>query len=346
MRRSIVEMGGRKVADEGVGTLAHVSANDVQPSTPAEPEADLAGSGVHLQALGAHVGALLGRSVDELVSLVESPDAAVPVRHAAGLLLSLAGDPRVSVDDPRMVDIPAAAVPIGLPLEQLDTVVAEWAPLGVVRPWIAKEVPRHTVHVEAFRIGRYPVTNAEYLVFVLDHPSAERPTCWAHGVFPVGAANQPVYSLSPDGADAYAVWLAQRTGRAFRLPTEAEWEYAATGGDGRQYPWGEHWDAALANTAEQGPLTTTPVGIHVEGNSPFGVADMAGNVEEYVADAYRPYPGADVVHDDLIDVHGDVYRIARGGSYARHGDLARCSRRHGWYPSDHFAMGFRLAESI
>lgn len=231
-------------------------------------------------------------------------------------------------------------------IPRLDAVTNEWAPLGVQRSWIAKEVPRHTAHVEAFRIARYPVTNGEYLRFVLDDPAAERPTCWAHGVFPLAASNQPVYSLSPEGADSYARWLSTRTGRSFRLPTENEWEYAATGGDGRQYPWGEAWDPTLANTAEAGPLTTTPVGAYPGGNSPFGLCDMAGNVEEYVSDPYRPYPGADVVHDDLIDVHGDVYRIARGGSYARHGDLARCARRHGWYPSDHFAMGFRLAESV
>jgi formylglycine-generating enzyme required for sulfatase activity len=323
-----------------------VPETDAHIATPAEPEADLAGSGAHLQALGAQVRDLVGRSLDQLVELVEAPDATLATRHAAGLLLALAGDPRLVVDQPAMIDVPAADVPIGLPADRLDAVVAEWAPLGVLTPWIAKEVPRHTVHVGAFRIGRYPVTNGEYLAFVLDDPTAERPSCWAHGVFPVGASNQPVYSLSPDGADAYAAWLSRRTGRTFRLPTEAEWEYAATGGDGRQYPWGESWDPTRANTAELGPLTTTPVGIHVEGDSPFGVADLAGNVEEYVADAYRPYPGAEVVHDDLIDVHGDVYRVARGGSYARHGDLARCARRHGWYPSDHFAMGFRLAETI
>jgi toxoflavin biosynthesis protein ToxD len=260
--------------------------------------------------------------------------------------LALVGDPRLIDDQPAMVDVPAGDVPIGLDPARLDAVTNEWSALGVQRSWIAKEVPRHTVHVDAFRIGRYPVTNGEYLRFVLDDPSAERPTCWAHGVFPLAASNQPVYSLSPEGADSYARWLSVRTGRTFRLPTENEWEYAATGGDGRQYSWGETWDPSLANTAEVGPLTTTPVGAYPGGNSPFGLCDMAGNVEEYVSDPYRPYPGAEVIHDDLIDVHGDVYRIARGGSYARHGDLARCARRHGWYPSDHFAMGFRLAESV
>lgn len=317
------------------------------PVTPTggEPEADLAVSGRHLLALRPHLVVLRSLSIDRLARVVEDPAVPLERRHAAGLLLGLLGDPRIVPDDPAMIDLPAATVPIGLPVDRLDAVTAEWAALGVQRSWIAKEVPRHEVHVAAFRIGRYPVTNGEYLRYVLDEPGAERPSAWAHGIYPVGADNQPVYTVSPAGADAYAAWLAARTGRRFRLPTEAEWEYAASGGDGRQFPWGDTWDPTRANTAEAGPLTATPVGIHVEGNAPCGAADMAGNVEEYVADDYRPYPGADVVHDDLIDTHGPVYRVARGGSYARHGDLVRCARRHGWYPSDHFAMGFRLAET-
>ncbi len=314
--------------------------------TPAgEPEADLAGSGPHLLTLRPHLAAVRGMAREELAHLVENGSQPVERRHAAGLLLGLLGDPRVVPDNPAMIDLSGADVLMGLPLDQLDTVTAEWAAFGVQRDWIAKETPRHTVHVAAFRIGRYPVTNGEYLRFVIDQPSAERPTVWAHGVYPIGADNQPVYSVSPEAADAYAAWLAERTGRSFRLPTEAEWEYAASSGDGRQFPWGNDWDPSRCNTAEAGPLTTTPVGVYVHGNAVCGAADMAGNVEEYVSDNYRPYPGAAVIHDDLIDTHGSEYRVARGGSYARHGDLVRCARRHGWYPSDHFAMGFRLAET-
>ena len=313
---------------------------------PPEPEADLALSGGHLEALQGSLRLATQLSVRELVQLVESPVAAVLERHAAGLVLALLGDPRIDAGSPAMIDIASAEVPIGISEATAEEVTAQWSFLGVQKAWIMKEVPRHTVRVQGFRIARYPVTNAEYLRYVLDDPSAERPTCWAHGVYPIAASNQPVYALSPGAADCYARWLSEKTGRMFRLPTEVEWEYAATGGDGRQFPWGESWDSHRANTAESGPLTTTPVGIYVEGDSPFGVADMGGNVEEYVSDPYRPYPGAAVVHDDLVDLHGENYRVARGGSYARHGDLARCQRRHGWYPSQHFAMGFRLAETV
>ena len=320
----------------------------VPPPTiaPPEPEADLALSGRHLEALQGPLRKVAHLSVQELVLCVESLSATLAERQSAGLVLALLGDPRISSQAPTMVEIPSAQVPIGITEAMADEVTAQWASLGVQKPWIMKEVPRHIISVQAFKIARYPVTNAEYLRYVLDDPTAERPTCWAHGVYPIAASNQPVYALSPGAADSYVRWLSAETRRLFRLPTEAEWEYAATGGDGRQFPWGESWDPNRTNTAERGPLTTTPVGIYVEGDSPFGVTDMAGNVEEYVSDPYRPYPGAVAIHDDLVQLHGENYRVARGGSYARHGDLARCQRRHGWYPSQHFAMGFRLAESI
>ncbi len=309
-----------------------------------EPEADLVLSGLRLQQLRPPLAALIGTSAADLARLVEAPEVPFETRHAAGLLLGLLGDPRLDADAPTMMDIPAAEVLIGLPIDRVDAVASEWSAYGVLGAWIAKESPRHRVRVGDFRIAKYPVTNGEYLRFVIDRPEAERPSAWAHGVFPFGLDNQPVYTVSPAGADAYARWLADRTGRSFRLSTEYEWEYAATGGDGRQFPWGEAWCPDYANTAERGPLTTTPVGIYIEGASPFGVLDLAGNVEEYVSNTYFAYPGAEFVRDDLVTTHGDEYRVARGGSYARHGDLVRCSRRHGWYPSDHFAMGFRLAE--
>ncbi|MGH3866695.1 MAG: formylglycine-generating enzyme family protein [Pseudonocardiaceae bacterium] len=100
-----------------------------------------------------------------------------------------------------------------------------------------------------------------------------------------------------------------------------------------------------ANTVENGPLRTTPVGTYPAGRSPFGLEDVAGTVEEYTAEDYRPYPGGEHVIDDLA-TRGDSYRVTRGGSFTRYGDLARCARRHGWYPRDLYAVGFRLAESV
>lgn len=134
-----------------------------------------------------------------------------------------------------------------------------------------------------------------------------------------------------EDADAYAVWLSDRTGHPWRLPTEAEWEHAAKGPDGREFPWGDTFDPAAANTRESGVHTTTPVGAFPAGVSPFGVYDMAGNVEEFTADDYRPHPGGPFVADHLVETM-NTYRVARGGSFSRFGDLTRTRRRHGAFP--------------
>ncbi|MFI8231097.1 formylglycine-generating enzyme family protein [Streptomyces sp. NPDC085900] len=288
---------------------------------------------------------LAGEDPQELAARVADPEAEWLLRLAAGQLLALLGDPRIDPPAPAMADVPAARVRLGLAADRVDAVVAAWRHVGVTRAWIAKETPEYDADIAAFRIARHPVTNAEYRLFLTENPEAGLPTSWRFGVYPAHLANHPVWSVSPQDADAYAAWLARRTGRAFRLPTEAEWEYAASGGDGRAYPWGEEPGADLANTVEYGPLTTTPVGMYPAGRSPFGAYDMAGNVEEYVADDYRPYPGGQYVADDLHADTDATYRVARGGSFTRYADLARCRRRHGWYRRDIYAMGFRLAET-
>ncbi|MGW7574691.1 formylglycine-generating enzyme family protein [Streptomyces sp. NPDC054765] len=277
---------------------------------------------------------------------VTAGDPALPrlTRFAAGSLLALLGDPRIDVWSPEMVDVPGGAARIGLAAEQVDEVVAKFAAVGVVREWIDKEVPDHSVDLAPFRMARYPVTNLEYRVFLLESPNTPPPSSWTFGAYPAERANHPVWTVAPEDADAYASWLSDRTGRAFRLPTEAEWEYAAAGPGRRTYPWGDRMAEDRANTVESGLITTTPVGVHPAGRGPFGTDDMAGNVEEYVADDYRPYPGGNAVADDLLRA-GSTYRVARGGSFTRYADLARCRRRHGWYHKPMYAMGFRLAET-
>ena len=278
----------------------------------------------------------------ELVRLAEDPSVLFARRYVAGSLLALLGDPRVRPDDPPMIPVPAARARLGLPREQVEQVVAAWRRVGVVTDWIAKECPEYDIELAAFRIARYPVTNAEYRRFLADTDATWLPTSWPFGSYPHDRANHPVWTLPPEAGDAYAAWLSSRTGRGFRLPTEAEWEYAA--GRGNEYPWGDGWRPAAANTVEAGPLSTTPIGIYPDGDSPFGLADMAGNVEEYVQDTYHPYPGGLPVADELLLSYG-TYRIARGGSFTRYGDLARCRRRHGWYDKPIYVIGFRLAET-
>jgi toxoflavin biosynthesis protein ToxD len=289
---------------------------------------------------------LRGKSSETLIDTLALPNSTLALRIACGNLLALIGDPRINVEQPAMVDIPASDVEIGLQVSEVSQVLEQFSGLGLNRTWIEKECPQHTVSQSAYRIARYPVTNAEYRTFLLESGHHEIPSSWYFRQFPQERSNHPVYTISPESADAYALWLAKRTGRNFRLPTEAEWEWAATGPDRREFPWGPDFDADLANTAETGLFNSSSVGVFVGGESIFGLSDMAGNVEEYVSDNYDAYPGGSFVSDHLVEIHGS-YRVARGGSFARFRDLARTRRRHGHNPrSVTYAMGFRLAESI
>jgi toxoflavin biosynthesis protein ToxD len=285
---------------------------------------------------------------DELARIVEACDESIERRWLAGALLALVGDPRITADEPVMIDVPAGVVIRGTSYAEARRVGASWADVGVEDAWILKEVPATTVRVSEFRIAKYLVTNHEWRRFCAsDDGESELPSGWPLGVYPIARSNHPVWTVSATAADAYASWLSRRTGRSFRLPSEVEWEYACRGLDGREYPWGDVWDPTRCNTVEAGPLETTPVGMYASGASPFGVLDMAGNVEEYVADSYRPYPGGELVTDDLSAAsETGTYRVTRGGSYARFGDLARCARRHGPYPGSIYAVGLRLVEGV
>jgi toxoflavin biosynthesis protein ToxD len=287
---------------------------------------------------------LFGKHPTDLVRVCEDPDQPFEIRYVAGSLLGLLGDPRIRVNDPEMADVPGGDTELGLPEDRLPDVVARWQRVGVLADWIRKECPRHAVHVDAFRIMRYQVTNLEYREFLVDTRLDALPTSWRFGRYPMDRSNHPVWTVQPGHAESYASWLSRRTERQFRLPTEAEWEYAACGGLDQEYPWGGEFLPDHANTVERGPLDTTPIGIYPAGRCGFGVDDMAGNVEEFVSDDYRPYPGGQMVADDLR-LAGGSYRVTRGGSFTRFGDLARCRRRHGWFRRDIYAIGFRLAET-
>lgn len=284
-------------------------------------------------------------SIQHLVTIIETRQIQFKFRFVAGQLLGLLGDPRITQFDPQMITIPEANVELGLRLEDVEKVHTRYKHYGVIKPWIEKETPRHNVHLNAFALSKYCVTNVEYLQFLQDSAYSSLPDSWKFGVFPNDKANHPVYSVDPEDAQAYIEWLNKQTQRHFRLPAEAEWEYAAAGPDGLEFPWGNEYLPDHCNTLESGILQSTPVGLFPNGVSPFGLLDMAGNVEEYVSDTYRPYPGSQLVKDDLSKTR-ENYRIARGGSHSRFRDLARTRRRHGRYNSDLYVMGFRLAESM
>jgi toxoflavin biosynthesis protein ToxD len=291
-----------------------------------------------------YVRDLVNISPDVLARIVEDESASQPRRFFSGQLLALLGDPRITPDTPAMVDIPAATIHVGLDPRSVDSVLNQWAPYGLKRDCLLTECPRHQVHVPAFRLMRYPVTNYEYQRFLADTDYWPLPTSWRFGRYPHEMANHPVWSVSQAAASMYASWLSHRLGRRFRLPTEAEWEYAASGGDDREYPWGSIFRPEAANTVEAGPLSTTPVGMYPEGRSLFGADDLSGNVAEYVSGDYGPYPGAIHIDDDLT-ISRQTGAITRGGSFTTFGDMARRRSRHEWHPQQQHPVGFRLAET-
>ncbi|RDD63000.1 formylglycine-generating enzyme family protein [Ferruginivarius sediminum] len=280
---------------------------------------------------------------ETLAAHVEDTAAPLQERFAAGNILALIGDPRITCDDPLMLYVPGGTFTMGSDPRAVQGTVERYRKFGVLAAWVEKETPSFSARVAPFKIAKYLVTNEEFRLYLLDTKSQFVPTSWHLGRYPEHHANHPVYSVTPDIADDYANWLSGKTGRNFRLPTEAEWEFAAGAARNREFPWGDEPLDQVCNTAELCLVSTTPVGMFPEGNSPYGLADAAGNVEELVADIYAPYPGGRFVSDDIAR-RDPEYRMTRGGGFTRFKDLARCKRRHGYFDSCLYPVGFRLCE--
>lgn len=286
----------------------------------------------------------LSADVDRLSAITESKEADFEERYLAATILSVLGDPRIKTLSPTMIDIPACSFTMGIPKDEAMKTAKELSSLGVLEEWILKECPEISVNLASYRIAKYLVTNADYKYYLDHNEHAEVPSDWRYKIYPAHLSNHPVHSVSLEGINAYISWLNQTTNRSFRLPTEAEWEFAARGLSNVIYPWGNRFEKDHANTVESGLINTTPIGLFPKGASHCGCLDMAGNVEEYTSTYYAPYNKEDVIMDDLLET--GPYVIARGGSYTRFRDLARTTRRHGKYASALYVMGFRLAEDL
>jgi formylglycine-generating enzyme required for sulfatase activity len=264
---------------------------------------------------------------------------------------------------PPFVHIPSTAFLMGTPESELSGLAQRY---GGTRESYREESPQHTLTVPAFALARVPVTNALYSAFVA---STDRrpPLHWRGQQPPVAIADHPVVDVTWVDAQAFCAWLstvvtdsvpvtvsASGTNNSepppfvalpkFRLPTEAEWEHAARGSDGRTFPWGDEFDEHRANTKESGIAATSSVGSYPAGASPYGVLNMAGNVWELTAtlDALYPYNAA----DGREELTAEGRRIARGGCYANPQGFARCACRFRFPPTlaNQF-LGFRLALS-
>ena len=199
----------------------------------------------------------------------------------------------------------------------------------------ADEKPRHRVTLDAFYIDKHEVTNARYGRF-MGATGRSVPTYWNDSTW--NSPQQPVVGVSWDDADAYCKWAGKR------LPTEAEWEKAARGTDGRKYPWGEQWDASRANSVESKLGKTVPVGAYPAGASPYGALDMAGNAWEWVADWYdRDYYRRSPEQNPRGPETGSG-RVLRGGSWLSLPILLRAANRYDFTPGSRSDLiGFRCA---
>lgn len=303
-----------------------------------------------LEKIGVTIGKLRNLSKHQLINILKDKKSSLIKRLAAGQILAHITDPRIKVFNPKMIYIPSGRLLMGTSLDKIDLLEKEFCHLGVKREWLEKEFPPHEVEVKAFYLALYPITNSEYKDFLSETQSEFLPTSWDFGQYPIERSNHPVYSVPTHGVFQYIDWLNKKTSRNYRLPTEAEWEYAAKGTSQNEYPWGElesRYDYnELTNTLESGIFRTTSVGTYPLGASEFGILDMGGNVEEYTQSTYNPYPNGPLIKDDLFQKNSEHYFVTRGGSFARFRDLARCARRHGAFPSPLYAVGFRLAENV
>ena len=226
------------------------------------------------------------------------------------------------------------------------------------------ELPQHEVNLEGYCIGKYPVTNAQYAAFVAAGGYQERrywtETGWQWkedrtapekygGVFDL--PNHPVVRVMWYEAAAYCRWLTERlreTGglqsdEEVMLPSEAQWEKAARGSDGRIFPWGDDADPNRANYSNTDIGTTSAVGCFPGGASPYRALDMSGNVWEWCRTRWQ------ASYEDYRDdnaLEGSALRVLRGGSFVFDRFGARCTCRGRGNPYyDWYDCGFRVVVS-
>ena len=178
--------------------------------------------------------------------------------------------------------------------------------VGFPNPWYEDEHPLRKIKLPGFHIDQFEVTNEKYKEFVIAtkrHP----PQDWMNGTYPQEKAHYPVIYVNWYDADAYCRWMGKR------LPNEEEWEKAARGPEGLEYPWGNTFNPKMARIATASVMYSSPgpVGELADGKSPYGVYDMIGNVWEWTDAFYNAYPGNNAVNEKF----GKQLRVTRGLSF-------------------------------
>ena len=264
-----------------------------------------------------------------------------------------AGAPLSLAADDRMITVPAGKFISGSTPEERAAAYDDYQETSGqdaarTNKWFDHEADRQIVELDAFRIDLMPVTQAQYAEMVTagkaKPPTIDEATWktqgfaqdfatevvrfnWKDGRPPRGREDHPVVLVSYAEAEAYCAWRGMQRGEKRRLPTAAEYEKAARGEQGFAYPWGNAFEAKKLNSAVEGPKDTTPAGQFVDGASPYGVLELAGNVFQWTA---TPETG------DRMVVKGSAYEdfagLGRGASFHGRAKTVR-----------HVIVGFRCA---
>lgn len=335
---------GKRRVSELVGLLMNAD-----PATEPEPHHHLLLAAECLFDVGvARVeGDLLGEARKRLKQQADAP---VKKGAAASMLVKISANNALARLESGQTAANFWKMPYGEP---------EWVTIPAGEFWMGddksqrdNERPQHKLYLPEYKIARVPVTNAQFALYVQDTKESP-PEHWRGGDVPPGLKNHPVVNVSWNDALMYCKWLGKKIQKLVTLPSEAEWEKAARGSnDKRNYPWGDDWRELHCNSDELGLNHTIPVGLFLNGASPYGVLDMSGNIWEWtrsilgkwdkkkggvVDNTKYPYIADDGRED--LSKPGEFLRTVRGGSYGYGNKDVRCASRN-WDNPGYWLKGY------
>lgn len=214
--------------------------------------------------------------------------------------------------------------------------------IGSVKHLYLDQHPKNTIYLDDYYIDKYEVTNKEYKTFLDQSGYDELPGHWENGSYAEGTEMHPVTHITWREALTYALW-AKKT-----LPTEAQWEKAARGNEGRIFPWGDIYEKGKSNIDIDGLRALAKVGSYPGDVSVYGVYDMAGNVMEWTMDWYMPYSGNSYKNPRF----GKILKVLRGNGFQKAGHYFLDAYRYSFSrteadPNEYFEnVGFRCATLV
>lgn len=277
--------------------------------------------------------------------------------------------------EPEMIYIPEGSFFMGSTQEEVDKLIKQYPETD--KRLFERELPQHMVHLPSYLIGKKPVTNREFSVFIKKtgykttaeiegwgfHWQQNRilkidGISWFHPESVERNLNNredhPVVLVSWFDALAYCQWLAETTKKPYRLLSEAEWEKAARGNNSRKWPWGNQWNCNLCNCNNRVGTTTVVGAYSPKGDSPYGCQDMIGNVWEWTNTTIgtgEPWPAKYtypyIFDDGRESADLQTRRVGRGGSWTNDQRNARSAFRFADPPSERYTNeGFRIAMDL